>query len=80
MPPATGVDHPVLLDASQVHTILGSSTAPKYEDSLPDFTVPYVFALRGVPGPPEMFTNNSQAFPLALTEYVNGEQRHCSIQ
>jgi hypothetical protein len=79
VPPAN-VGGEILLDAMHVAAFPGNPTTDNYDDSLPDFHWPLVFAAGNVNTRPVELPNSHVAFSISVVEYVRGTPQQSTIE
>jgi hypothetical protein len=79
VPPAN-VPGDILFEAMHVAPFPGNPASENYDDSLPDFHWPLIFAVGNVSAPATEQPQHQVVFPLAISEFVRGSPQQSTIQ
>lgn len=77
--PASALLDPVLLEAVHIAAEPGDPKSESYEDSVPDFLFPTVFAHGAVCEEPKTDARGVVLFPLAVSDYIRGGNKKTTL-
>jgi hypothetical protein len=70
----------VLLEASHIFPVPGDPRSPEYEERVPDFCCPYIFAQGICTGEHTEKDGGIVTFPVTVSDYIRGSTKQSTLQ